>query len=966
MKKIIFIYIITFCNLIFSSAYGNNDTLINSRSVWKYRDNGSNQGSGWKNKTFNDAAWPSDTAQFGYGDGDETTIVSYGTDPNNRYITTYFRKTFTVANPSQYDSLQLQILRDDGARVFLNGTSVARSNLPTGTLTYTTLAKLNQGVAKENKYYLFNISPSLLSIGNNVIAVEVHQFSITSDDLGFDLRLIGKFTPCAIPDSLAASNITVSSAQLDWSSIAGAISYNVQYRIAGSSTWTTVNVGSDPLNISSLSPASDYEWQVQTVCSTDSSTFSSLSNFTTPAPPCDTTSNLTSSNITTSSAYLSWNAVNGAISYNVQYRIIGSGSWTSTSSATNNLNISPLSPSSNYEWQVQTVCSLSLSAFTSSANFVTLTPPCDTPSGLVSSGITTSSSNLSWNAATGAISYTVQYRIIGSGSWISASSVTNNLNIMSLTPASNYEWQVQTVCSSSSSTFSSLAFFTTLTPPTCDVPTGILITAVTSSSATVSWTAVAGAVSYIVQYRLVGGTWNQVSTASATVNLTGLSTARTYECKVQTVCSSSSGNFSESASFTTLQNIITDSLILANGVWKYLDNGSNQGTSWRASSFNDASWASGPAELGYGDGDEGTVVSYGPNSSAKYITTYFRKTITIPNPSVYTSLALSMIRDDGAVVYINGTEVFRSNMPSGTISYTTLASAGIGGGDESTWQNMVLTPSQFVSGSNVIAVEIHQSAATSTDISFKMRLAGMNNSGIVTTQRGPYLQMLTPNSIHIRWKTDVATNGRVRCGTDMSYGTIIDSSTSVTEHEVKITGLNPGTKYYYTIGSSTMDLQGDKNNYFKTSLPTGSTAPFRVWAIGDFGNNSANQDVVRDAYLNYAGNNPANFSIWLGDNAYATGTEAEFTTNVFAKYPGVFKNTPLYPGLGNHDYANIGYQSASALGTNFPYFNLFTCPSNGQAGGIPSGTEKYYSFNYGNAHFIAIDSYGALNNPGSP
>jgi hypothetical protein len=88
--------------------------------------------------------------------------------------------------------------------------------------------------------------------------------------------------------------------------------------------------------------------------------------------------------------------------------------------------------------------------------------------------------------------------------------------------------------------------------------------------------------------------------------------------------------------------------------WKYLDNGSDQGTLWQQPGFNDASWASGSAELGYGDGDENTTVSYGPNSSNKYITTYFRHAFTVSNPAQYSSLYLEWMRDDGIVIYLNG------------------------------------------------------------------------------------------------------------------------------------------------------------------------------------------------------------------------------------------------------------------------------------------------------------------------
>src|SRR5258705_10819606 len=127
-------------------------------------------------------------------------------------------------------------------------------------------------------------------------------------------------------------------------------------------------------------------------------------------------------------------------------------------------------------------------------------------------------------------------------------------------------------------------------------------------------------------------------------------------------------------SFSTYANAVTDTQVNTGALWKYHDNGSNQGTAWRATNFNDASWATGNAELGYGDGDEATVVSYGSNASNKYVTTYFRKSFTVSNPSDYLSMTLDLIRDDGAVIYINGTEVYRNNMPTGTISYTTFAS----------------------------------------------------------------------------------------------------------------------------------------------------------------------------------------------------------------------------------------------------------------------------------------------------
>lgn len=114
-------------------------------------------------------------------------------------------------------------------------------------------------------------------------------------------------------------------------------------------------------------------------------------------------------------------------------------------------------------------------------------------------------------------------------------------------------------------------------------------------------------------------------------------------------------------------------LIPLGAVWRYLDDGSNQGTAWRETNYNDFAWSSGPAQLGYGDGDEATLVNSGPNPNDRFITTYFRRTFVVSDPASIARLNVRLLRDDGAVVHLNGTEVYRSNLPGGTIGYRTLA-----------------------------------------------------------------------------------------------------------------------------------------------------------------------------------------------------------------------------------------------------------------------------------------------------
>jgi hypothetical protein len=394
-------------------------------------------------------------------------------------------------------------------------------------------------------------------------------------------------------------------------------------------------------------------------------------------------------------------------------------------------------------------------------------------------------------------------------------------------------------------------------------------------------------------------------------------------------------------------------LVPAGATWKYVDNGSNQGTAWRSASFNDSGWASGSAQLGYGDGDEATLLSYGPNASNKFITTYFRHAFNVADASVFTNLTLRVLRDDGAVVYVNGTEVWRTNMPAGGVTHTTLASVAIGGVDETTFFQTNISPNFLVNGTNVIAVEIHQANVTSTDISFDLQLVGSDTAATPLITRGPYLQSGSPSNITVRWRTDQATNSRVRYGaTPGSLNSNVDTLALSTEHEVTVSGLAADTTYYYSIGTTTATLAGgDANHFFVTSPSTGTPKPTRIWVLGDSGTANSNAQAVRDAYLNFAGATHTNLWLMLGDNAYQNGTDSEYQAAVFNMYPTMLRKSVLWPTIGNHDTA----QSTNPP-PGLPYHQIFTLPTNAEAGGIASGTEDYYSFDYGNVHFICLDS----------
>lgn len=571
-------------------ARAADTTLVPTGAIWKYLDNGSNQGTAWQAPAFDDGLWASGPAQLGYGDFDEATVVSFGPNASNKYITTYFRRAFNVTNAASFTSATLSVLRDDGAVVYLNGVEIYRTNMPAGTILFNTRAPVAVGGAEESTFFNAAVNPALLVEGMNVLAVEIHQQSVTSSDISFDLRLVASTQP---------------------------------------------------------------------------------------------------------------------------------------------------------------------------------------------------------------------------------------------------------------------------TP-----------------------------------------------------------------------------------------------LILAGSVWKYLDNGSNQGAAWKEPGFSDAGWASGPAQLGYGDGDEATVVSYGPLSAQKFITTYFRRSFTVANPSAYRALELSVLRDDGAIVYLNGIEVSRTNVEAKPVSNATLATDVISFEEEGRFVRTVVDGTLLVPGTNVVAVEIHQQNPSSSDISFDLELRAMSDSAAVLT-RGPYLQMSSPTAMAIRWRTNQPTIGRVRFGAAPGLlGSFVDEVAATTEHEIRLTGLTPETRYYYSVGEPGLKLAGDDADHFlETHPPVGSVRRSRFWVLGDSGTASFEQEDVRDAYYTYTGATPTDLWIMLGDNAYYDGTDAEYQAGLFDIYPAMLRKSALWPTMGNHDAHTA--DSPTQSGT---YYNIFTLPTAAQSGGLASGTEAWYSFDYANVHFVVLDS----------
>ncbi|MFK5581963.1 hypothetical protein [Serinicoccus sp. LYQ131] len=163
-----------------------------SNASWTYWDRG-NLAQGWQGSAHDDSGWARGSAEFGYGDGDEATPVSWGPSGANKHITTYFRTRFTVDTVPQ--NLVVSMIIDDGATVYINGVEAARDNMPVGTVTGSTRASTNRDGQAERALRVLTLDPALLVSGTNTLAIEVHQFSPSSSDLSMDADLVGSSAP---------------------------------------------------------------------------------------------------------------------------------------------------------------------------------------------------------------------------------------------------------------------------------------------------------------------------------------------------------------------------------------------------------------------------------------------------------------------------------------------------------------------------------------------------------------------------------------------------------------------------------------------------------------------------------------------------------------------------------------------------------------------------------------------------
>lgn len=382
-------------------------------------------------------------------------------------------------------------------------------------------------------------------------------------------------------------------------------------------------------------------------------------------------------------------------------------------------------------------------------------------------------------------------------------------------------------------------------------------------------------------------------------------------------------------------------LISKNSNWKYFDKGYEPASDWKDKNFDDTGWESGPGELGYGDNDEATKVSFGPDTNNKYITTYFRYSFDYDSIPL-TNLKISILRDDGAVVYLNNNEVFRSNMPSGDINYYTLAT---GATDEATYYEFSIDPSYIVTGKNVVAVEIHQTSAESSDISFDMSMYGSVSGEIYPHEY--YVQEITDtiksNMLFTAYFTENEIKNEIIINEISPLNTTLKDEFGDTDHWIEVVNTS----------NDTIDLAGlyftdSLMNKLKYQIPNSSPGSTKIapnehkilWADGEpyegplhlnFKLNMNGEDL--------AISNPVGFKIDVLDSVKY---DAVYGKQTFGRYPdisGKFKAiSPATPAKVNQNIAdNIHSLSStdpivkyvdekliiSADNNNFTHFGIY-------------------------------------------
>ena len=221
-------------------------------------------------------------------------------------------------------------------------------------------------------------------------------------------------------------------------------------------------------------------------------------------------------------------------------------------------------------------------------------------------------------------------------------------------------------------------------------------------------------------------------------------------------------------------------------------------------------------------------------------------------------------------------------------------------------------------------------------------------------KRKPYLNKATQSGVNILFRSQEPCAAWLKVYNNETDTILIEEAVADTNHNILFDQGVANATYKYQCGCDTLAFTPLDSTYFFKTLPEDDfQGPINIWAIGDFGTGGQQQLDVYNAYTKYTDslNITTDVLLMLGDNAYGDGTDDEYQVKNFDVYHEILKNSVVWPVPGNHDY-----KSVDIVTHNGPYYDIYDLPTQGESGGLPSLTEKYYSFDVGNVHFVCLNS----------
>ena len=476
-----------------------------------------------------------------------TYTLNYQSGTTGSSGTLYWKIWIDFNNNSSFE--------DAGESIITNASS------STGLLSSTFTIPANASIANVRmrvsmKYSGYATSCMTFSYG------EVEDYSINIQGVG------GGGDVCAIPSGLAISNINTSSSTANWNVAPAATSYSIEYKLNSESSWTILNTTTTNYNLTGLISNTLYNTRVKSNCTSGSSDYSQVVNFTTQQETCNTPTNLNVSSITKTSSTANWNAVAGATSYSFEYKLNSGSSWTAKSTTTANYNLTGLNPNTTYNTRVKSICTSGSSEYSTAINFTTENQTCDVPANLVVTNIANTTATGNWNAVSGATSYNFEYKPNSGDTWTVINTTSTVYNATGLNENTLYDIRVKANCSFGSGDYSITLHFTTTSGISCGIPTNLASSNLSLSSATISWNATSGATSYNLQYKPASSsTWSVVNTTNTFVTLSGMSPSTEYNVRVQSICGVIHGEFTSMITFKTLSEYCISKGKSANYEW---------------------------------------------------------------------------------------------------------------------------------------------------------------------------------------------------------------------------------------------------------------------------------------------------------------------------------------------------------------------------------------------------------------